>query len=76
MKAYKRTKHFGTIGVRFINSPRDIYSYKVRDLRKITLGQELVADTPHGTSVVVVVRIDETPSVHATKYLERKVAPL
>jgi hypothetical protein len=68
--------HSGTIGVRFLNSPRDIYSYKVKDLRKITLGQELVAYTPHGTSVVVVVRIDKTPNYAATKCIEHKVASL
>lgn len=76
MKAKKRT-HNGTIGVRFLDNPRNIYSYKVRDIRKITLGQELVADTPYGTKVVVVVRVDKaSDTAHATKLIERKVTSL
>lgn len=72
----KAKKHQGTIGVRFLDSPTRIYSYFVRDKRKITLGQELVADTPYGTKVVVAVRIDTTPNPDATKHIERKVSKL
>jgi hypothetical protein len=70
-----------TVGVRFLE--RDnllrVYTYRIRSRSKVLLGQELVADTPRGSSVVVVVRIDKTRQDNGPydyKYLEKKVAKL
>lgn len=82
----KKTKpeKFNTIGVRFLESQHlaKIYTYKVRPGAKVYLGQELVADTPRGPAVVVVVRTDKTPNEHETypieglKYISKKVVAL
>jgi hypothetical protein len=48
------------IDVRFVNSPCEIiYTYKVPRRYKPRLGDELVADTPLGTAVVIVVRLKD-----------------
>lgn len=77
---------FSTIGVRFLSGMNlaKVYSYKVHTRVKVYLGQELVADTPRGAAVVVVVRIDKKPHPAVDdygtpviqKFIERKVAPL
>lgn len=72
----KKAEKFNTIGVRFLNDPTRIYSYKVRIGSKVQLGQELVVDTDTGTKVVAVVQLDKTPNPAATKYVERKTVAL
>lgn len=75
-------KDYYTVGVRFLYTTNRamIYTYKIPNRVKLHLGQELIADTPHGSSIVVVVRIDKTPQdteVGITyKFITRKVAPL
>lgn len=75
-------KTYYTVGVRFLYTINRavVYTYKVANRVKLYLGQELVADTPHGSSIVVVVRIDKKPrdtELGITyKFIERKVAPL
>jgi hypothetical protein len=82
---HKPAKHapiYYTIGVRFVfgSNPHKTYTYRVRSRSKIHLGQELIADSMNGTSVVVVVRIDkvrqDTDPTIEYQYIERKVAPL
>jgi hypothetical protein len=78
----KKQEKFYTIGVRFARGPDKIYTYKVRKGAKVHLGQELVADTPFGTTLVFVVRIDKTPQKPeedrfiVLKYIEKKVVAL
>lgn len=86
---------FNTIGVRFLQGTaekiRKVYTYKVRKGVKVMLGQELVADAPHGPVSVAVVRVDSKPQAPAEfveqygsvseaieylKFIERKVVPL
>lgn len=81
-KVKRDAKPYYTIGVRFLDGPRiaKVYTYKVHGRYKVTLGQELVADTPHCPAVVAVVRIDSTPqdtdpSVDY-KFIHKKVANL
>ena len=82
-KAEKKTaKTYYTVGVRFLYTKTMpvVYTYKVAARVNVHLGQELVADTPHGSSIVVVVRIDKArqdiePGI-AYKFLTRKVAPI
>ena len=71
-----KPEKFNTIGVRFLNDPSKIYSYKIRIGAKVQLGQELVVDTDTGTKAVAVVRIDKTPCANAFKYVERKTVAL
>jgi hypothetical protein len=79
-----KPEKFNTIGVRFLDGGNlaKIYTYKVRIGAKVHLGQELVADTPRGPAVVVVVRTDKTPNEHETypieglKYISKKAVAL
>lgn len=80
-KPKKKAATYYTIGVRFLDGPRVnmVYTYRVRRGNKVHLGQELIADTPRGSTVVVCVRIDITPQdteEYDYKYITRKVAPL
>lgn len=81
-KKKKQPEPYYTVGVRFLHSMSRafIYTYKIPSRAKVHLGQELIADTPQGTSLVVVVRIDKTrqdiePGI-TYKFIARKVAPL
>lgn len=79
---FARKKMYYTIGVRFLYGPNfgKMYTYRVCNRNKVTLGQELVADTPSGSAVVVAVRIDtkrqDTNVAIEYKYITHKVAPL
>lgn len=85
MKPKKKSappKTYYTVGVRFLYTTNRsfVYTYKIPNRAKVHLGQELIADTPHGSSIVVVVRIDKKPQDNEPgivyKFIERKVAPL
>jgi hypothetical protein len=70
-----------TVGVRFLDSVTigKVFTYRVHSRSKVSLGQELVADTPRGPAIAVVVRIDKTrqdTGPYDYKYLEKKVAKL
>lgn len=72
-----------TIGVRFLQGENlhRVYTYEIGIKKKVTLGQELIADTPRGPSVAVVVRLDATFNPddfpeHALKNITKRVAPL
>jgi hypothetical protein len=71
---------FRRIGVRFINRPTSMFTYKIAVNRSVYLGQELVVENHHGTSVVAVVQLDPPlPEGHtddALKVITRRVAPL
>lgn len=75
-------KAYYTVGVRFLygQNVAKMYTYRIAMAKKAHLGQELVADTAYGSSIVVVVRIDPKPQdidpSISYKYLTRKVAPL
>lgn len=75
-------KDYNTVGVRFLHggSLHKVYTYRIRKGAKVHLGQELVAPTPTGDSVVVVVEIHKTPQDHLMglnyKFVANKVAPL
>jgi hypothetical protein len=82
----KSSLSYYTIGVRFLDGLHvaRVYTYRVQRRvvtnSQVHLGQELVADTPYGSAVVVVVRIDAVPQDSNPrvlyKYITRKVAPL
>lgn len=80
MKKKKLTDPYYTVGVRFLTDVSKVFTYKVHRKKKVLLGQELVADTPRGPAVVVVVRIDttrqDTQYGITYKFLTRKVSPL
>lgn len=74
-------KDYNTIGVRFLrgDTVHKVYTYKVRKGAKVHLGQELVARTDRGDTVVVVVEIHKTPQDtegYTYKFIDQKVAPL
>lgn len=77
-------KDYNTVGCRFLRgetSLHKVYTYKIRKGAKVHLGQELVARTDRGdTVVVVVVEIHKTPQDNLPgivyKFIEQKVAPL
>lgn len=74
-------KDYNTVGVRFLRGStlHKVYTYRVRKGAKVHLGQELVAPTPTGDSVVVVVEIHKTPQDNGGfnyKFVTNKVAPL
>lgn len=74
-------KDYNTIGVRFLRGDtlHKVYTYKVRKGAKVHLGQELVARTDRGDTVVVVVEIHKTPQdtgPYNYKFIDQKVAPL
>lgn len=74
-------KDYNTIGVRFLRGDtlHKVYTYKVRKGAKVHLGQELVARTDRGDTVVVVVEIHKTPQDNGPynyKFIDQKVAPL
>lgn len=74
-------KDYNTIGVRFLRGDtlHKVYTYKVRKGAKTFLGQELVARTDRGDTVVVVVEIHKTPQdtgPYNYKFIDQKVAPL
>jgi hypothetical protein len=74
-------KDYNTIGVRFLRGDtlHKVYTYRVRKGAKVHLGQELVARTDRGDTVVVVVEIHKTPQdtgPYNYKFIEQKVAPL
>lgn len=75
-------KDYNTIGVRFLRGDtlHKVYTYKVRKGAKVHLGQELVARTDRGDTVVVVVEIHKTPQdtnpAIFYKFIDQKVAPL
>jgi hypothetical protein len=74
-------KDYNTIGVRFLRGEtlHKVYTYKVRKGAKVHLGQELVARTDRGDTVVVVVEIHKTPQDNGPynyKFIDQKVAPL
>jgi len=74
-------KDYATVGCRFLrgNNLHKIYTYRVRKGAKVHLGQELVAETETGDTVVVVVEIHTKPQdngPYAYKFLTKKVAPL
>jgi hypothetical protein len=80
--AKKKKPHYYTIGVRFLSSVMvaRVYTYKMRSRTSVYLGQELVADSPQGPAVVVVVRVDKVPqdNVYGVEYkfIEKKVSDL
>jgi hypothetical protein len=81
-KKKKSAKAYYTVGVRFLygSNAAKMYTYLIHKEKQVHLGQELIADTHRGSSIVVVVRIDPkpqdtTPNIEY-KYLTRKVAPL
>lgn len=72
-----------TIGVRFANDPKRIFTYKVKGHAQIHLGQELVADHPdYGSKIVYAVRIDKEVVIPDTlcedemKFIVKRVVPL
>jgi len=74
-------KDYNTIGVRFLRGDtlHKVYTYRVRKGAKVHLGQELVARTDRGDTVVVVVEIHKTPQdtgPYNYKFIDQKVAPL
>jgi hypothetical protein len=75
-------KDYNTIGVRFLRGEtlHKVYTYKIRKGAKVHLGQELVAKTDRGDTVVVVVEIHKTPQDTLPgvvyKFIEQKVVPL
>jgi hypothetical protein len=74
-------KTYYTVGVRFLSDDYfdTVYTYRVRNRSKVSLGQELIAETHRGAAVVVVVRIDklrQDTEYYEYKYLERKVVKL
>lgn len=80
MKAKKSSYY--TIGVRFVDghgSLTRVFTYRVRNGRKVYHGDLLVADSPRGPAIVAVVRIDTTPQDNegfTYKFIEKKVAAL
>lgn len=76
------SKEFSTIGVRFIDGPDPykVFTYQIKRLRTVYVGQELIADTPRGPKLVICVRIDETynPEQYPgeLKTITRRAAPL
>lgn len=73
--AMKKTKESYFVGVRFIQHPKQIFTYKVN--KKVLLGDELVVDNEYGTSVVVVVRHGKNSDYNGPyKTITRKVAKL
>lgn len=74
-------KDYNTIGVRFLRGDtlHKVYTYKIRKGAKVHLGQELVARTDRGDTVVVVVEMHKTPQDtegYTYKFIDQKVAPL
>jgi hypothetical protein len=74
-------KEYNTVGVRFLkgNNLHKVYTYRVRKGANIHLGQELVAETDTGDTVVVVVELHKTPQDNGPfiyKFLTKKVAAL
>jgi hypothetical protein len=65
MKTKLSTKQTEIIGVRFANPPFKMYFYNCK--HGVYLGQELVADTPHGPAVCFCVRL-AVPEVEAEDY--------
>lgn len=80
MKRNTKKETYYTIGVRFLSGDVGrVFTYRVRTGKAVHLGQELVADTPRGPALVVVVRIDKTrqdTGPYEYKYITRKVATL
>lgn len=70
------------VGVRFLRdlNIHRIYTYRVKKMGAfIHLGQELIAPTPLGNSVCVVVLIHENwkdDGAHDYKFITQKVGPL
>ena len=64
-KVKKEKRNFQWCGVRFIHGENlgTVYSYKVRKGVKLHLGQELVVRNHRGTSIVVVVAVNEEPNL-------------
>lgn len=58
-KKVAKAEEVHTIGVRFINRPHNIWTYKVPKRAKVYLGQLLVVSNASGISIVVVVEIHD-----------------
>lgn len=81
MKKFKAVHN--TIGVRFLGANvHKVFTYGVRKGAKVLLGQELVADTPNGPALCIVVRLDAKPAAEdhrwpeGLKFITRKTTPL
>lgn len=74
----RKSNHEGYVGVRFESTPAKVYCYRVKDLRKVYLGQSLVVINDYGTSVVFVVQVSKTNPTGLTilKEINLRVAPL
>lgn len=72
-----------TIGVRFLGkNVGRVFTYAIRRNVKVLLGQELVADTPIGPALCIVVRLDSVPRApdpmwtEGLKFITRKTVKL
>lgn len=72
-----KTTKLNTVGVRFSNNPGKVFTYRVRKIGKVKLGDELVADTWNGPAIVIVVTIGQQgPAGVLLKFISRRVASL
>lgn len=74
-------KPYYTVGVRFVDGHDliKVYTYRVRNAKKVNHGDLLIGDTPRGPAIVAVVRVDKVPKDTGSfdyKFITQKVANL